>query len=649
MLYVKLTLRNLTHSIKEYTLFMATMIMSMTLMYAFFSLALSNRILSIFYTFYSFLPIAIFASIGVTLVLGWMIIYITDFIMKKRSREFGLYLLSGMKRSSVALMFSAEQLIMGAIALVIGCILGMILSQALEAILFQVFGQDYHFVLSFSLQAFLLTLGCFVLIYILEVIREIRLIHRCTLKELFYRKDEHTTIHVSKTKSVLCFIAGAICMGVCICIVYIFYCSLKDSSMRGDINSMMLSILMMILSIYLIYQGISQVVMLFLQRWKQKKYKGNMMFLSAQLCTKIKRNRFVLATISVLTILIISLMIMSMQLKNVYDRKIKEEIPFDIMAYSSETLNEDVLYDYLSKHDMSYQDHFYQVYHSDAINENLRNALFDTPFDYPGVKTYIIKESDVQALLKIKGYDPLKPLSEHQYGLLVTPELKKHMEAFMKQGEVEANNQKLSCAYIESSRIGQAVYVDYYLILPDAYVENCTVKANVLVMNVNGTIPDTLYEETQTILDTHEDGIYLYRVKPYYIKDQLSVYTMVIFALLYVSMIAVCILATIIATQQLSDMNEQKETYHMMWKMGCDKKAIKKLLFQQVSFYFFIPLILPCLYLPFVIYGIDVFFSLLVYDVPTMTFSILAPIIFLLIYGCYFILTYQSCKRSMEG
>ncbi|RGC53271.1 hypothetical protein DW761_02645 [Absiella sp. AM29-15] len=108
MLYVKLTLRNLTHSIKEYTLFMATMIMSMTLMYAFFSLALSDRILSIFYTFYSFLPIAIFASIGVTLVLGWMIIYITDFIMKKRSREFGLYLLSGMKRSSVALMFSAE-------------------------------------------------------------------------------------------------------------------------------------------------------------------------------------------------------------------------------------------------------------------------------------------------------------------------------------------------------------------------------------------------------------------------------------------------------------------------------------------------------------------------------------------------------------
>lgn len=373
------------------------------------------------------------------------------------------------------------------------------------------------------------------------------------------------------------------------------------------------------------------------------------MFLSAQLCTKIKRNRFVLATISVLTILIISLMIMSMQLKNVYDRKIKEEIPFDIMAYTSETLNKDVLYDYLNKHNISYQDHFYQIYQSDMINENLRNALFDTPFDYPGVKTYIIKESDVQALLKLEGYDALQPLNKQQYGLLVTPELKQHMEAFMKQGKVQVNDQKLSCAYIESSRIGQSVYVDYYLILPDAYVQNCTIKENVLVMNVNGTIPDTLYDETKTILDVKEEGFYLYRVKPYYIKDQLSIYTMVIFALLYVSMIAVCILATIIATQQLSDMNEQKETYHMMWKMGCDKQAIKKLLFQQVSFYFFTPLLLPCLYLPFVIYGMNVFFSLLVYSVPTNSAIILAPVIFLLIYGCYFILTYQSCKRSMEG
>lgn len=650
MLYVKLILRNLTHSIKEYILFMTTMIMSMTLMYAFFSLALSDRTLNIFQSFTSFLPISIVASIGVTIVLGWMIVYISDFIMRKRSREFGLYLLSGMKRSSVALMFTGEQFIMGLLSFVIGCFLGMLLSQAMEAVLMQLFSLDYHFILSFSMDACLLTLLCFILIYILEAIREVTLIHRCTLKELFYRKDEHTTIRASKTRSVLCFVAGAICMGICMIIVYIFYQSVKDHSVRGDVHALILGIVMMILSIYLIYQGVSQVVVMTLEKYKQKKYKGNMMFLSAQVCTKMKRNRFVLATISVLTILIISFIMMSMELKHIYDFKVREEVPFDVMAYASKPIHDDVIYGYLHEHEMTYKDHAYQIYHSDAIDENLKDALTDTPFGYPGIVTYVMKESDAQALRMLKGYAPMPKLKNSEYGLIMTPELKPYMKAFMHKANVNINQQELSCAYMEDSRIGQAVYVDYYLILPDAYVENFEVKSNVLIMNVNETIPDDFYEETiKEIFDVDNEGFYLYRVKPYYIKDQLSVYTMVIFSLLYVSMIAICIMATMIATQQLSDMNEQKDAYRMISHMGANRQALKSLLFQQVFLYFMIPLILPCIYLPFVTYGMHIFMSLVFYELPIVSPVSLAIIIFLLIYGCYFILTYHSCKRSMEG
>lgn len=650
MLYVKLILRNLRRSLKEYILFMATMIMSMTLMYAFFSLALSDRTLSIFQSFTNFLPISIVASIGVTIVLGWMIVYISDFIMRKRSREFGLYLLSGMKRSSVALMFTGEQFIMGLLSFVIGCCLGMLLSQAMEAILMQLFSLDYHFILSFSMDACLLTLLCFIIIYILEAIRKVMVIHRCSLKELFYRKDEHTVIRASKTRSVLCFVAGAVCMGICMVIVYIFYRSVKDQSVRGDIHALVLGIVMMILSIYLIYQGISQVVVMTLEKYKQKKYKGNMMFLSAQLCTKMKRNRFVLATISVLTILIISFIMMSMQLKHIYDFKVKEDVPFDVMAYTSKTIHDQDIYGYLKEHHMTYEDHAYQIYHSDAVDENLKEALTDTPFGYPGITTYVMKESDVQALRKLKGYAPMPKLKDNEYGLIMTPELKPHMEAFMQKANVNINHQELSCAYMEDSRIGQAVYVDYYLILPDAYVENFEVKSNVLVMNVNEMIPDDFYEKTvKHLFDIDHDGFYLYRIKPYYIKDQLSVYTMVIFSLLYVSMIAICIMATMIATQQLSDIQEQKDAYRMMSHMGTDRQTLKKLLFQQVCLYFMIPMILPCIYLPFVTYGMHAFMSLVFVELPIISPVSVAIIIFLLIYGCYFILTYHSCKRSMEG
>ena len=44
MLYVKLTLRNLQRSMKEYAIFMLTMVISMMLMYSFMAVAFSEQV-----------------------------------------------------------------------------------------------------------------------------------------------------------------------------------------------------------------------------------------------------------------------------------------------------------------------------------------------------------------------------------------------------------------------------------------------------------------------------------------------------------------------------------------------------------------------------------------------------------------------------
>ena len=46
MLYVKLTLRNLQRSMKEYAIFMLTMVISMMLMYSFMAVAFSEQAVS---------------------------------------------------------------------------------------------------------------------------------------------------------------------------------------------------------------------------------------------------------------------------------------------------------------------------------------------------------------------------------------------------------------------------------------------------------------------------------------------------------------------------------------------------------------------------------------------------------------------------
>ena len=115
MLYVKLALRNLKRSLKEYSIYVFTVTITMTLLYAFFAIAFSGEMQDLVTTYDNIKSIMIMVSILVTLIIAWLIYYISNFILQKRSREFGMYLLLGMKRTQVSRMFLFEQLALGAV------------------------------------------------------------------------------------------------------------------------------------------------------------------------------------------------------------------------------------------------------------------------------------------------------------------------------------------------------------------------------------------------------------------------------------------------------------------------------------------------------------------------------------------------------
>ena len=96
MLYVKLTLRNLQRSMKEYAIFMLTMVISMMLMYSFMAVAFSEQVLQLSKHMDAFAQVILVVSMGLVIVIGWLISYIANFMLRKRSREFGMYLLMGM-------------------------------------------------------------------------------------------------------------------------------------------------------------------------------------------------------------------------------------------------------------------------------------------------------------------------------------------------------------------------------------------------------------------------------------------------------------------------------------------------------------------------------------------------------------------------
>ena len=107
-MYLKLTMRCALRSIKQYSIFMFTITMVMTLLYAFQSLMFSEQIIRLFGAHVDMLYAFLMVSILLVIVMTWLIGYISGFIIKNRSREFGIYLLSGIERKVIARMLVVE-------------------------------------------------------------------------------------------------------------------------------------------------------------------------------------------------------------------------------------------------------------------------------------------------------------------------------------------------------------------------------------------------------------------------------------------------------------------------------------------------------------------------------------------------------------
>lgn len=137
-------------------------------------------------------------SVFIAFVLGFLIVYASRFLMKRRNKEFGLYLLLGMGKRKVSMLLFLETLIIGLVSLAVGLLVGLGLSQLTSLLVANMFEADmssYQFV--FSSQAFFKTCLYFAIIYLVVILFNTITIGKCRLIDLFQlrqkirnRKDE---------------------------------------------------------------------------------------------------------------------------------------------------------------------------------------------------------------------------------------------------------------------------------------------------------------------------------------------------------------------------------------------------------------------------------------------------------------------------
>ncbi len=138
MLY-KLAFRNAKRSLSDYAIYLITVTLSFSLMFSFGLVASSDAITGLSEGMNTFQMVLDFINIIILFVICFLINYTTKFMFTKRSREFGMYLLLGIRRGRVIFMFLTEILLLGLFALALSFPIGFVVSQVISLIIVRAF------------------------------------------------------------------------------------------------------------------------------------------------------------------------------------------------------------------------------------------------------------------------------------------------------------------------------------------------------------------------------------------------------------------------------------------------------------------------------------------------------------------------------
>ena len=175
MTFFKLIIKNVYKNLRDYLIYFLTLMLAVSLFYAFNSIADQPAFLEMSMTralLYEQLGKMISAlSVVISIVLAFLIIYANQFLLKRRKKELGIYMMLGMKKGRISRIFAGETLCVGVIALGVGLIFGFILSQGASLIALKLFAIELDkYQLVFSIGAFQQTVICFALIFFIVML-----------------------------------------------------------------------------------------------------------------------------------------------------------------------------------------------------------------------------------------------------------------------------------------------------------------------------------------------------------------------------------------------------------------------------------------------------------------------------------------------
>lgn len=677
-MYFKIALNNVRKSFKDYSIYFLTLTLGVCIFYAFNSVGDQKAFLELGKRQAEYINILqrliSGISVFISCVLGGLILYANNFLVKKRKKELGIYMILGMGKNKISKILTYETALVGIISLVVGLGVGIIVSQGISAFaakLFEVSLSNYKFLL--STDAILKTILYFGIIFILVMLFNTFVISKYKLIDMLTAAKKNEDIKIKNP------ILTAIIFFISLGLLGVAY-KLVIKVGLDPTNSMFLgSIVLGVLGTLLLFFSLAGFVLYVLQKNKNVYLKGLNIFVLRQMNSKINTNFLSMTVICLMLFLTISTLATGLSFKNALEKGLENTTPFDASATyyidkdSKIKTAEESIKELGFKFNPEDKIVSYNEYKLEKTNlEGLLNKNAEGKNIKDIVEAMTYKGTNA---ISISSYNDIRALSGEKSVSLANNEVLISSNL----GEVEntlkniiKNNDKIEIDGKEykianNALIGEGKVIKeafestgmtnnfFTLIVPDNIVSNLKPIAN----KININFPKNSKEEEQRVqklFNDYRDGIvdlskYGFvngntRARIY--EDNNGMTNTVLFIGIYLGVIFLISSTAVLALQQLSEASDSIDRYKSLRRIGVSQKMINKSIFTQVSIYFGLPLVVALVHSVVAIKVVNGFLTM--FNKPDIgASSLVTALIMVIVYGGYFYATYTGYKSTVKN
>jgi len=684
MMLFKLSIKNITKSIKDYAIYFFTLVLGVAIFYVFNAIDSQTVMLNVSSSTSEIIRLMTTilggVSVFVSFILGFLIIYASRFLIKRRNKEFGIYLTLGMSKRKISLILFFETLIIGVISLGVGLALGTVLSQLMSILVANMFEVDLtKFQFTFSSSAALKTLLYFSIMYLIVMIFNTIIVNKCKLIDLLHGNKKSEKVKLKNP--IICTIVFIIAL---IALSYAYYLvtdGFGTSPLMNTISGILIPIALGCISTFLIFWSLSGLILKIVMHLKKYYYKGLNSFTVRQISSKINTTVFSMTIICLMLFFTICIFSSALSIKNSLSGNLKDLAPVDIQFSKlqqlsdeeEESFSKDIIEDYNTTVKDTLQRLDVYKYLKDVVDINIYRVeeitlkdSFGDQIEQIGKDYPLLAYQDKETLIKLSDYNRLAKLynkkeltlKDNEYVIIANYKmmadirnisLKNNTKLTINGKDYYPKYQECQDGIIELS--GSATNTGV-IILPDNALEGIHPYKNILAANYQADTKEekeNVEDIVSTIINNHfnKDTLLSYNTKIDIYESSIGLGAMVTFVGLYLGIIFLISSAAILALKELSESTDNKERFNMLRKIGTDEKMINKALFNQIAVFFLFPLLLAIIHS---IFGIEFAnYILKTMGTESLLSSIILTAVFLVvIYGGYFLVTYYCSKTIIK-